>query len=148
MSVSILLTVVDSSYPISMHFVFSSLSNWREGGKDTHRCHLSAPTHTRGLPQRSSHYRPSISISAASDQHLTTPCSTPDTLQPMEAGGEMLVLEGSGGGEAKRAGGRNKILCGSLVVETSSWSSAQFGDPVLRVSTTGIKGALFSLPAG
>ena len=135
---------MDSPNPIDLIFVFSSLSNWREGGKDTHRCHLSAPINTH-MSNRFSHYRPSISVSVVSERPLT-PSSTPDTTLPVDGVSKGEESQTAEGGEARR--GRNKVLCGSLVVETYCWSSMQFGDPVLQISTTGVKGATFVLPPG
>lgn len=149
--------VVDSVEPVDLLFVFTSLSNWREGGKDTHR-YLSAPIKNHRSCAFSP-YRPSVSISVVSDQQgPTTPSSTPDQGQrtePASAGsmagkGVAAGEEGQStpGPEHEGRKGRNKILNGSLVVETYSWRSAQFGDPVLQMATTGVKGALFSVPPG
>ena len=133
--------------------VFSSLSNWRENGRDTHRCHVPGPTSNR--PSRGfspASYRPAIAIPILSDQRQFTPCSTPDTLFPVEQTEETAsVVEGEssrGASAGSKRAGMSKILSGSLVMETYSWRTAKFGDPVLLMSTTGVKGAVFSLPAG
>lgn len=151
--------VVDSATSVDLLFVFASLSNWREGGRDTHRCHLSAPIKNRSS-RAFSPYRPSVSISVVSDQQCTlSPSSTPDqggqSGEPPSSGSVAAskgMAEDGGGGapapEQEVQRGRNKILCGSLVMETYSWRSAQFGEPVLQISTTGVKGSLFSLPPG
>lgn len=145
-------TVVDSVDPVKLLFVFSSLSNWRECGKDTHRCFLSAPT----KDNKSRPDRPSISV-VSDQQGPTTPSSTPDQGQrtePASAGSKGAVAvvgeedQSTPGNEQEGHRGRNKILNGSLVVETYLWRSAQFGKPVLQVATTGVKGALFSVPPG
>lgn len=145
---------MDSVEPVEFLFVFSSLSNWREGGKDTHRCYLSAPI-KNNRSRAFSPYRPSVSISVVSDQQVpTTPSSTPDQGQrtePASAGSKGLAVDegrSTPGPEQEGRRGRNKILSGSLVVETYSWRSVQFGDPVLQMATTGVKGALFTVPPG
>ena len=137
--------------PVELLFVFSSLSNWREGGKDTHRCHLSGPVTKRPSRGASPAYRPSIAVSGMSDHRRpSSPSSTPDTLLPPveQAEENTSIVEREGGGSATRGDGTTKVLSGSLVMETYSWRTARFGSPVLQVSTTGVKGAVFSLPAG
>ena len=149
--------VVDSVEPVELLFVLSSLSNWREGGKDTHRCYLSAPTKENKSRGPLSPCRPSVSISVVFDQQgPTTPSSTPDQGQHAEpacAGSKGAAVAGeedqpTPGTEHEGYKGRDKILNGSLVVETYSWRSVQFGEPVLQMATTGVKGALFSVPPG
>jgi hypothetical protein len=144
---------MDNVKPVDLTFVFSSLSNWREGGKDTHRCYLSGPMKNNRSRVFSPH-RPSVSISAVSDQPgPTSPSSTPDPGQHTEPASGSTVSKCAATGEEGQSTpgtehGRSKILNGSLVVETYSWRSAQFGEPVLQIATTGIKGALFPVPPG
>lgn len=149
MLISFPTSVVDSPDPINLLFVFTSLSNWREGGKDTHRYPLSGPS-SKHLSQGFNLNGPSISVSAVSDLRPMTPSSTQDPLQPAETGsgpakGDEVFISAEGG-EVRQ--GKSKVLCGSLVVETYSWMSTQLGDPVLQISTTGIKGEELSLPPG
>ena len=145
--------VVDSTSPVELLFVFSSLSNWREGGKDTHRFQLSRPSSHPPRRGSSPAYRPTVAVSVMSDQQRPPTPSTPSTLHPTEENTSMI--EGEGGGvssrrvsSAMRRSIIGKILPGNLVMETYSWRTARFGDPVLQVATTGINGATFSLPAG
>lgn len=128
--------VVDSVNPVELLFVFSSLSNWREGDRDTSS---STPTN---LPLMVGH------------RSTTTPStSSPDENQVSEH--KMATDHISDGAksdsslsESEMQKRRRCILPGRLVVQTHSWRTVQFGDPVLRISTTGTKGATIRLPPG
>ena len=138
--------VVDSDKPVELLLVFSALSNWREGGQDTHRCHLPTPikSHYSRMSSPGGGGRPSISVSLVSDQQQrsASPSSIP----------EPISVEVNSTHESdppqRRKEGRNKVLSASLVMEIYSWRNAQFGEPVLQVSTTGVKGATYSIPEG
>ena len=97
---------MDCATSTQLHIVFSSLSNWREGQKNTH---------TVPLPK----------------SHL---------------GSLKLALAKKGSVEGQVKG--EHVVAGCLVVEPFVWNSVQTRPPLLRMKTTGIKGATLSLAPG
>ena len=123
--------MVDSVDPVELLFVFSSLSNWREGDKDTNLC------------------TPSKQVSACS------PTTSPEGTQPPVSEQKITIDHISDGAKSDSSLVENElqkmkkhILPGRLVVQTYCWRTVQFGDPVLQISTTGTKGAELPLPPG
>ena len=117
-------SVVDSPNPVTLHFVLASLSNWREGQRNTY----TTQRQSLGLI---SHPRPP-----------STPASTDENL------GEPQNENMSESTSAEMLPGREVVIAGSLVVEEYSWKSIQSGKFVLRLTTTGTTGTSITLLPG
>ena len=152
---------MDNVEPTELLFIFSSLSNWKEGGKDTHV--FTPPRYPPGsniadAPQVHVVVSPVSPAATATAHHSphqatsTTPNHQALTLSSMQpqnsSSAEQQSMDFGVKGDLEVQQRRRTILCGSLVVETYSWQTVQFGNPVLRVNTTGTQGHLVSLPPG
>ena len=121
--------VIDSPDPVTLHIVFASLSNWREGQRNTHTTTQRHPT----------------SLSSTSHPHPSyTPTSTNGSVAapPAEPQGE------SDEGCREQPPEREYVIAGSLIAEEYSWRSIQSGKFLLRLTTTGTKGTIIKLPPG
>ena len=130
-------TVIDSVDPVDLQFVFTSLSNWREGGKDT-KIHPSSSTNIVPTLQ--------FDQAAVSPSVSYAPLSVTEQQQKQVA--ELMPAIDKSELSVPSCGEVKRVLPGSLVMETYSWKTVQFGEPVLRISTTGTKGTILSLPPG
>ena len=117
--------VVDSSDPVTLHIVFASLSNWREGQRNTHTATQRHPT------SLSSHPPPPA-----------TPTGNGESTAATEPQGE------DDGSCREQSPEREFVISGSLIVEAYSWRAIQSGKFVLRFTTTGAKGTVLRLPPG
>ena len=152
---------MDNVEPTELLFIFSSLSNWKEGGKDTHV--FTPPRYPPGSntadapqvhvavspvsPAAANHSPHQATFTTPNHQALTLSSMRPQNSSSTEQQSTGLGVKGDKS-DLEVQQRRRTILCGSLVVETYSWQTIQFGNPVLRVNTTGTQGHLVSLPPG
>lgn len=119
--------VVDSPDPVTLYIVLTSLSNWREGQRNTH-------TTTQRHP-----------IGPISQAHAPSPPVGSSEGTAAEHQSNTNTAASSSEGQAPE---RKYVIAGSLIVEAYSWKSVQCGKFVLRLTSTGTKGTTLSLPPG
>ena len=152
-----IIAVVDSVDEVTLLFVFSSLSNWREGDKDTNLYTSSDFTSSCSTPINLPAHS-SIAFSASLEKTKFPASNSSQAVSKVTTDSDAKVAKpaadpnyGAPSSGSSLAGAQEKkqyILPGRLVVQKFSWRTVQFGDPVLRISTTGTKGVAITLPPG
>ncbi len=157
MIVIICCLVIDSDEPAELVLVLSSISNWKEGDKDSHLY-----TSMKFVPPLGS-LSSTLAVNTPNSGNLSPdPSATGDQKklsdQMLDKGKKGVVEE-----QAKLSGTvvksdsslpasgveKKKIMIpGTMLLLAYSWRTVKSGDPVLTISTTGTKGTVLMLPPG